>query len=364
MATVNTHTAEDGKVTYRARVKVKGHKVLSKTFSTKTAAKRWAQSMEVKLREAPDLAASEAHRHSLSEAIDRYLAEVLPGKAASTRRDQQAELEWWRARLGTLPLAAVTPARLAEIKGELLRTPKQRGSGTLTPATVNRRMATLSHLFTMARREWQWATSNPLDAVRKLREPPGRDRCLTDDEIHRLLDACRISESPDLYTAVLLTLTTGARRMEVMGLTWRDLDLTSGVVTFRQTKNRTTRAVGLVPAVVEILKARPRGIGSALVFPGKPGEAKPGEPPPEPHPINLTTAWETALRRAGIKDFRWHDLRHTAASYLAMEGASLAEIAAVLGHRTLAMVRRYSHLSAEHTARVATKIGERILGGG
>jgi integrase len=152
--------------------------------------------------------------------------------------------------------------------------------------------------------------------------------------------------------------------MEVMGLTWRDLDLATGVVIFRQTKNGATRSVGLVPAVVEILKARPRGIGSALVFPGKPGEAKPGEPPPEPHPINLTTAWETALRRAGIKDFRWHDLRHTAASYLAMEGASLAEIAAVLGHRTLAMVKRYSHLSQEHTARVATKIGERILGGG
>ncbi len=352
MATLNSHTSDDGKTTWRARVKVQGHRVISKTFSTKTAAKRWAQSLEVKLREAPHLAASEAHRHTLNDAIDRYLQTVTPGKATSTQEAQKAELALWRERFGALPLAAVTPAKIVEVRDEWLRTKKQRGPGTLTPATVNRRLAVLSHLFSVAVREWQWATTNPLEAVRKSREPPGRDRYLSDEELRRLLDACRISEAQDLYLAVLLTVTTGARRNEVMGLAWRDLDLAGGTVTFRDTKNKTHRSVGLVPQIVSLLKAR-RGIGTALVFPGKADPAK--------H-IDLTASWETALRRAGILNFRWHDLRHTAASYLAMEGASLAEIAAVLGHKTLSMVQRYSHLSAEHTAKVATKIGARVMG--
>jgi len=87
MATINSHTDRDGKTTHRVRVKVKGHKVLSKTFTTKTAARTWARSQEVKLRETPHLAASEAHRHTLGDAIDRYLETALADKGERSRED-------------------------------------------------------------------------------------------------------------------------------------------------------------------------------------------------------------------------------------------------------------------------------------
>lgn len=215
-------------------------------------------------------------------------------------------------------------------------------------------MAVLSHVLTMATKEWQWIAHNPFDNIRSVRVDNARDRYLSDDELQRLIGACKISESADLHLAALLTLTTGARRNEVMGLTWRAVDLASATVTFRHTKNKTHRAVGLVPALVDMLRKR-RGIGAALLFPS------PNEPT---RPVDLTSAWHTARKRAGIEDFRFHDLRHTAASYLAMEGASAPEIAAVLGHKTLAMVKRYAHLSPQHTARMATKIGNRVMGGG
>ena len=153
-----------------------------------------------------------------------------------------------------------------------------------------------------------------------------------------------------LLEAVLLTLTTGARRNEAMSLTWGDLNLDALTVTLSGEKTGQRRTVALSPDVAALLRPR-RGLPKALVFPSP---LDPGRP------VDLRSAWETALRRAGIANFRWHDLRHCAASFLAMEGASLAEIAAVLGHRTLAMVQRYSHLSKEHVAKASSRIGERV----
>jgi integrase len=359
VATFNSHTDQNGKTTWRARVRVKGHPIHTKTFSTKTAAKKWAQSLETKLREGASLAFSEAQKHTLAQAIGRYSETVLPGKAENTRSGQEEQLSWWREHYGDLPLSAVTTPMLVEAREKLSNTTAQRRESQLRPSSVNRYLAAISHVLRVASREWYWIPANPMDQVSRLKENNARDRYLSAEELRRLIDACRISESEHLYLAVLLTLTTGARQMEVMGLTWRDLDLTAGTVTFRHTKNRTHRAVGLVPELVELLKAR-RGFGADLVFPAP---LNPKKPDALPHPVDLRSAWETALRRAGIEDFRWHDLRHTAASYLAMEGASGPEIAAVLGHRTLSMVRRYAHLSPQHTAQVATKIGNRVMGG-
>jgi integrase len=352
MATINSHTDRNGRTTYRARVRIKGHPVHTKTFGTKTAAKRWAQSLETKLREGASLAFSEAQKHTLNDAIDRYLESVMPAKAASTQEDQREQLAWWAGEYGDLKLSAITTPLLVEVRDKLSKTIAKHGKGTLRPSSVNRYLAAISHVLRVASREWYWIPANPMDQVPRLKENNARDRYLSEDELKCLMNACEISESADLRLAVLLTLTTGARHMEVLGLTWKDVDLASATVTFRHTKNKTHRAVGLVPDLVAMLRER-RGIGAALVFPSPHDPTK---------PIDLRSAWETALRRAEIADFRWHDLRHTAASYLAMEGASAPEIAAVLGHKTLAMVKRYAHLSPQHTARVATRIGNRVMG--
>jgi len=363
MATFREYTKRDGKRTVTARVRVAGIED-TKTFSTKTAAKQWAKAREVELKEKPYLAHSEADKHTLAEGIERYLRTVVPGKAIGSQTKDRQRLEWWGERCGHYTFATFQAPVLVEARDALRQSPAQR-SGAKTaqpkaPATINRYMAVMGHLLHVAQTEWHWLQVNPMEQVSKLKERNERTRYLIDTaddgekpELVRLLEACKLSESADLYPAVLLALVTGGRRNEVLLLRWRDIDLEHGTVTLSGQKTGARRTIAIPEEVAELLAER-RGKGHELLFPS----------PSDPEkPTDLRSAWETALHRAGISNFRWHDLRHSAASYLAMEGASLADIAGVLGHRTLQMVRRYSHLSQEHIAKTAAKIGARVLGG-
>ena len=154
---------------------------------------------------------------------------------------------------------------------------------------------------------------------------------------------------------VLIALSTGSRKGEILNLPWSDVELTHGRITCHDTKNTERHAVPLTGRALNQMgqHAKVRWIDTPLVFPNAPGT----------QPLDPRRAWEKALKQAGIPDFRCHDLRHSAASYLAMSGASLAEIAEVLGHRTLAMVKRYAHLSEAHTAGVVASMNEKIFGG-
>jgi len=364
MATYREYIKQDGKKTVTARVRVAGIED-TKTFSGKTDAKEWAKRREVELKEKPHLAHSEAHKHALAAGIDRYLETVVPGKAAGSQIKDKQRLSWWRENYGHYTFATFQAPVIVEARDALLKSPALRygakSAATKTPATVNRYLAVMGHLLVTAQREWHWIQINPMDQVSKLKERNERTRYLEDtgtadspSELGRLLDACRLSESQDLYLAVLVGLMTGGRRNEVLLLTWRDIDLGHGTVTLSGQKTGTRRTVTIPAEVVDLLAER-RGPPKALVFSSANDPAR---------PTDLRSAWETALRRAEIENFRWHDLRHSAASYLAMEGASLADIAGVLGHRTLQMVKRYSHLSPEHIAKASAKIGERVLGGG
>jgi integrase len=249
----------------------------------------------------------------------------------------------------------VTPALLAECRDDLARGITARGAPR-SPATVVRYLAALSHALTVAVKEWGWLEANPLAKVSKPKEPRGRVRYLADDERERLLNACRESANPFLYTAVVLALSTGARRTEIWSLRWPDVDLQRGVITLHETKNGERRVLPLVGHAHEQVKehARVPRLDTDLLFPSRRDPKQ---------PIDLRKPWETALQKAGIADFRWHDLRHCCASYLAMNGATLAEIAEVLGHKTLQMVRRYAHLSEAHTARVVAAMNAKIFGG-
>ena len=143
--------------------------------------------------------------------------------------------------------------------------------------------------------------------------------------------------------------------MEIMGLRWNQVDLQRRMITLHDTKNGERRSVPIVGHALELMQARAklRRIDTTLIFPGK----NPRKP------INLHRPWLTALQHAGIEDFRWHDLRHSCASYLAMNSASAAEIAEVLGHKTLQMVKRYAHLSHDHVAGVVEKMNRQIFEG-
>jgi len=353
MANIIKRPGTDGRNRFTVRVRLKGHPPQSATFERLTDARKWAQQTETAIREGRHFKTVEAKRHTLADLIDRYIRDVLPQKRDGAR--QAHKLNWWKEQIGFCLLTDCTPALIAEHRDKLSQTPVP-GNKPRSPASVVRHLATLSHAFTVAVKEWGWLEDNPCKKVNRPREPRGRVRFLSDDERAHLLEASRTSASPDLYLAVVLSLSTGARQMEIMSLHWHQVDLNTGTIRLEQTKNGERRALPLAGLALELMRERRkvRRIDTDLVFPSR---ANPGKP------IDIRTPWWTALKRANIQDFHWHDLRHSAASYLAMNGATLAEIAEVLGHKTLAMVKRYSHLSEQHTASVVAKMNSRIFGG-
>lgn len=352
MATFDKHVANDGKITHRVRIRMKGFPVQTASFDRLTDARRWAQQTEAAIREGRYFKTREAQRHTLAELIDRYKVDVLPHKKGRVVQIQGAQLAWWREQLGTYTLADLTPPLLAQYRDKL--TAGHPGNEPRAPATVVRYLAALSHCLSVAVKEYQWLDDSPIRKVSKPREPRGRVRFLSDDERARLLAECEASSNPYLFPVVVLALSTGMRAGEIMKLEWRDVDLGRGWLTLRETKNGEWRGVPLAGKALELVRqhAKVRRLDTALLWPGKENPLK---------PIDLRQPWEQALKRANIEDFRFHDLRHSAASYLAMNGASLNEIADVLGHKTLAMVQRYAHLSESHKAGVVERMNAAIF---
>lgn len=358
MATIEKRASKDGAHNYRVKVRMRGHAPLNATFERLTDARRWAQSTESALREGRYQPVAEARKHTVADLLDRYSNEVVPHKPKNAANIKN-HIKWWRAEIGHVVLHELTAAKLAECRSTLL-TGITRRKQVRSPATVVRYLATMSHALNTAVREWQWLTASPMRQITKPKEPRGRDRFLSDAERAALLAACRESSSKFLYPVVVLALSTGMRHGEIMNLRWPAIDLERGQIMLRDTKNGSPRAIPLAGHAHEQIKAlaADRRTDTDLVFPS----AVLGTPEQPAKPIVLKKRWEQAVKDAGITNCRFHDLRHSAASYLAMNGASTIEIAAVLGHKTLQMVKRYSHLANSHTAQVVGAMNAKIFG--
>jgi integrase len=342
-------------VSYRAQVRVKGRPAQSETFPNIKEAKAWATSLESAIRENrhhPHLAGG---KKSFAELVQRYRDSVMKDDRASSKAVREQHLDWWNKRFAGRMLSEITPDLIAEARDALASEKFTRGKVqkkkgieiqpteyTRAGATVNRYLATLSHMFTMAVKEWRLVASNPVRDISKKKEARGRVRFLSDDERDALLSACAASDWPALHTLVMLAISTGARRGELINLQWDDVDLKGARAIVRETKNGETRSLPLVGKALEALRTlKLQGSAkSPWVFAQPSGFPGPYE--------NFDGVWYSAVDAAGIKDFRFHDLRHTTASYLAAQGASLLEIADTLGHKTLSMVKRYSHLAQSH----------------
>jgi len=344
MASIEKRTTQGGKLSYRVKVRLKGYPIQTATFERLTDARKWSQHTEAAIREGRHFKTTEAKKHTLADLVDRYVKDVLPTKPKQIK-DQSHQLKWWKDKIGNYLLADVTPPLIVQCRDDLAE--------SRSPATVNRYLAALSHAFTIAINEWEWIEGSPLSKVRKPKEPMGRVRFLDEDERIRLLAACKASSNEWLYICVVLALSTGMRQGELMKLRWGDVFLDGGFLVLYKTKNDERRRVPLFGHALELLKAHAkiRQLNTDLLFPGKNPDK----------PIELRRPWVIALNVSQIEDFRWHDLRHSAASYLAMNGASLAEMAEVLGHKTLQMVKRYAHFSETHTSKVVASMNEKIF---
>lgn len=363
MASIQKRITSDAGISYRVQIRIKGHPVERATFKRLTDARNWAQATEAAIKERRYFKTSESRKHTVSDLIDRYLERIQRDNPKRIK-DVKPMLEWWRQEIGYCVLADLTRSLIAEQADKLSkrtvgRVDKKTGKKKDVPisaARINRHLAAFSHACSLAVNEWEWLENNPMRKISKLKEPRGRVRFLNDEERSALLQACQESFYPSLYLIVVLALSTGARKSEILNLRWPDVDTAKGQIILHETKNGERRTIPLTGHALAMVNThkKVRRIDTDMLFPSIKGDK----------PYEIKKSWEAAIKQAGIKDFRFHDLRHSAASYLAMNGASLAEIADVLGHKTLQMVKRYAHLSEAHTNSVVASMNERIFNDG
>jgi integrase len=366
LAVIEKRERKKGTV-YRVKVRVQGMPPQERSFTRLTDAKAWAHQTEADLRMGDfHPASSKKKKKTLGDVIEKYREEILPHKAINSQRAEATYLKFWQRELGVYSLSFLSSeiiskkiALLTHAGDERVQLKEgQKPAKSKSRKTVKLYRDNLEMMLKHAQK-WGWmGKNNPMDGVNRITNAnKERVRFLDDAERQALLKACKKSPNPQLYTIVLFSLCTGARKNEILKLTLRDLDLKRQVAILRETKNKETRKVPivtyLVKALQEHLEWRSKYVsemadGSKFLFPRKDGQL----------PIDIRKAWENARDKTGIIDFRFHDLRHSAASYLAMNGASQLEIAEVLGHKTLQMVKRYSHLSEDHTRDVV----ERMVG--
>ncbi len=314
---------------WQARVQTKGHAALSKTFINKVDAERWAKQIEVEIQKGSYTNPVLAERTTFAEVIERYIVEVLPtmrgGKADFIRLKALA-----RRPIAKLNMVALTPQKIAQHRDERLK--------EIAPATVIRELSYFSSIITYARKEWGISINNPVALVTKPKNPQGRCRILDTAETNALFEALKPTGRRSIWMLPLvkLALETAMRRSELLGLRWEHIDLGRRTIFLQQTKNGTSRTVPLSTHAIQILTEMPRNI-DGRVF-------------PVTHEV-VSQAFNRARQRAGVKDVRFHDLRHMAITRLAEKLPNLIELSAVSGHKSLAMLKRYYHPNPEQLAK-------------
>jgi len=356
MATIGRRIASDGTVSYRVRVRVAGEPLRTRTFKRKTDAVAWAASVEADIGRGIYSPTTAERRRTLADLIDKFLTEHLPTKANNKSAHKvEVYLAWWKKQAGFVTLDKLTPQTIAGYRSRLTSQKSRRG-GTLSGATVNRHLAALSSVCKWAWKELGWLPSNPVLSVSKRAESAGVVRFLSDVERKALLDAAAADPDPNIHTAIVVALSTGLRASNIRALTWDDVDLENNALRVLESKNGEGKWLPLIDvAATELREHFERD-------PSETGYVFKSTTHDEPADVN-GAAWMRVKKAAGLTgaaNFRFHDLRHTAGTYLNEAGASAIQIAAALGHKTLAMAKRYSHQSPEFTRSVFDKLTTRM----
>lgn len=320
---------------WKAIVSVAPHRRVIARFERREQARVWATCVERDLRSRRHLPAINAELYLFPEIVDRYI-HTLRLPLSHYERQKKRILERWVEEIGAIPLSHCTPALLSAARDRIAGAHYRKRS----PETVNFYLAVLGIIFNLAVKEWQVMATNPLRKVARAKIKKKRERFLNREETERLLRACRRCTSRPLYLIVLLALATGARKSEILTLTWSQVTLATGATRLPVTKSGRPRSIYIKGAALEELRrlaeyADLRG----YIFRSRRSFRR--------H-ITIDAQWRRALADAGIDNFRFHDLRHTFASWMAEDGASLLDIQAALGHSSAAMVQRYAHLTRTH----------------
>ena len=308
---------------------------VSKTVAKEILTKKRAEAVEGRY-ELP----SRKPSPRLDEFVQEYFAYYRANRRPKSVQRYETAYHRLQPAFGNQRLSDIHPLAIERYK-------RQRKQDGVTEVTINRELAFLKNLFTKAI-EWGKATENPVKKVRLFRENNARTRCLTDDEEHRLFGCCGLQLKPLVLTA----LHTGFRASELRSLTWDDVNFARRVLTVKAAycKNGEARSVPMNALLTATLTAvKLQMADTTQVFCNRHGS---------PY-RSYRTAFEQAVRKAGIHDFTFHDLRHTFASRLVMAGVDLPTVKELLGHRNITMTLRYTHLSSDHK-RAAVKMLEKV----
>ena len=371
---------------YRAQIRRRGMPSISRTFDLLGDAQAWAREVERELQRGNSAVLRQAaQKTSVAESIDAYLSGP---KFASLRSKKGVALYLKAARdapLGALYLANVRALDVAAWRDNLL-------AGGLGPSSVRLHLAALSSALSYAEKELgiDLPAGNPVRRISKPSPPPGRDRRLRDGEARALLDA---AENADQEAILTLAIETSMRLGELLSLRWENVDLSRCTAHLPRTKNGESRTVALSSAAVAALQSLPRRVDgrvfrwattggfesvwrrwrdrarrqallaqlqSALDAKGINGAAEVRalvyhKRIPDPR---ATAMWDQLQQAQAndpfLADLRFHDLRHEAASRLFEKGLGIMEVASMTGHKSLAMLKRYTHVQAE---KLAQKLG-------
>ncbi len=329
-----------GDYQWQAIVKRKGIGFTSKTFTTRKDAETWGKITEAEMLRGAYIRRADAEKTTLGELIAGFTI----GYAPHHYRVRADEKEAWRFQvarldeaLGNLSLASIDQKAVTGYRERRLKGSPDRSK--VGESTVRKELYMLSKLLNYAETECgiPLPRGNPVEKIRKPSDSRGRDRRLSATEWEAFKRECRASKSPWLWPAVQLAVETAMRQGELLSLEWSRVDKKRLLAMLPETKNGEARAVPLSSVALRVLDALPRSIRGKIVACPR---------------FTLYSAFKAACVRAGIEDFTFHDLRHEALSRLAERGDfSVLEMAAVSGHKTLQMLKRYTHLQAENLAR-------------
>ncbi|CAG9182935.1 site-specific integrase [Cupriavidus respiraculi] len=325
--------------TWKAVIRKTGWPTTAKTFRTKRDAEDWARRTEDEMVRGVYLSRAPSEKLTVSAALKRYLAEVSTTKKPTTQRSERFTSQHLEAFFGKYSMAAVGAELVAKYRDERLAASKSNN-------TVRIELALLGHLFRIAIQEWGIGlTFNPVANVRKPSPGTGRSRRLSIAQQQQLLDAVRAHSNPMLGWIVTLAIESGMRSSEITGLRLSQVDVERRIVRLPDTKNGSIRLVPLTRTATEALRAaidNPlRPAETDLVFFGEPGRDG------KRKPYVFQKLWAAAVQKLGLADLHFHDLRHEAVSRLVEAGMSDQEVAAISGHKSMQMLKRYTHLRAE-----------------
>ena len=328
MATFIQRPGPGGKRVWQVKIRRKGWPSQTATFDTKARAEAWVRQIEGEMDQGVFVSRAEAEATTLHEALERYEGEVMPRKKATTaNRERDRVRSWAASSLARRPLASIRGKDVAST----IRDMEGRG---LSPNTIRLHLALLSHLFNTARTAWGMESlTNPVDLVKGQRPklPGGRTRRLQDGEHARLLTAAQ-AYGGEIGPLITWAIETAMRRGEIAAMRWEHLDRKARVLLIPETKTGTPRRVPLSTAALSVLDALPRRIDGRVWG---------------MRPDSISQAFERVCRAAGIDGLTFHDLRHEATSRLFEKGLNPMQVAAITGHKTLQMLKRYTHLRAE-----------------